>query len=489
MTREEAFTDINKTQDDYVDQLIQYMDDPATAALNEINFTSATGTGKTNMMSKLMNKLSDCYFIVTTLSKGQLKRQIQDNFRKNCLYQNYTVYGSQDFKINSILSGQDILSTIPAGKRCIWLRDEGHIHTNKYMELLESICDKIINFSATNTQQAGIICNFTHTMMLRTVNQQTGTPEDVIKKLLEVKKHHSMIKNYNPCAIFRLIKGDKDLYERVVRLCEQYHLKHIDITNDDYVMANLCKDDNLYDVIINKFKLVEGIDIRRAHVLYMDSQPDNDMTTIQVIGRCRRNALLYRDDVDILSPENEQLLKDTRKCYVFYNVENMKISTDETGELCYAFCPYISCERLKLGATVEVTDGQMLNGLYIYELMGQTGQFLIEKDKTTGFNVANPDSDFYKTEIRNYNPQKYVYCYSRLNKSEYVKILVRDLKDILVKEKETSLYIGNNIIQKYHNLFVSIGYDDYIDNNRYSTNYIRNTYLQECNDSSYIYIL
>lgn len=491
MTREEAFNEINKTQEDYVDQLIQYMNDPATAALKEINFTSPTGTGKTNMMAKLMNKLSDCYFIVTTLSKGQLKAQVQDSFRENCLYDNYTVYGSQDFKVNSILTGQDILSHIPEEKECIWLRDEGHIHTNKYMALLETRCDKIINFSATNTQQTGIICNFTHTMMLRTVNQQTGTPEDAINKLLEIKAQHSMISNYNPCAIFRLIKGDDDLYDRVVRLCEQHDLKHIDITDDDYVMADLCKDDNPYDVIINKFKLVEGIDIRRAHILYMDSQPDNDTTTIQVIGRCRRNALLYRNDVDILTTENEQLLKDTRECYVFYNVEKMKISTDETGELCYAFCPYISCERLKLGAMIEVENGQMPNGLYVYELMGQTGKFLVEKDEATGFNVVNPSSDFYKTEMKNYTPKKYLYCSSDLNITRYVKILVRDLKNILVKEgkEESYVYINTTIVERYANLFKVIYRDEYFKNNYHRfTNYINNTAIQAYGNSSHVYI-
>ena len=491
MTREEAFKEINKTQDDYVEQLIQYMNEPATKALKEINFTSPTGTGKTNMMSKLMNRLSDCYFIVTTLSKGQLKDQVKNSFKENCLYDNYTVYGSQDFKINSILTGQDILSLIPEGKVCIWLRDEGHIHTNKYMELLETRCDKIINFSATNTQQAGIICNFTHTMMLRTVNQQTGTPEDAIKKLLEIKAQHSMINSYNPCAIFRLIKGDNNLYMRVIRLCEQHHLKHIDISEDDYVMAELCKDDNPYDVIINKFKLVEGIDIRRAHILYMDSQPDNDTTTIQVIGRCRRNALLYRNDVDILTTENEQLLKDTRECYVFYNVEKMKISTDETGELCYAFCPYISCERLKLGATIEVKDGQMPNGLYVYELMGQTGKFLVEKDESTGFNVVNPSSDFYKTEIKNYTPKKYVYCSASFRITKYVKILACDLKDIFVKEakEESYVYINHTVVQKYANLFNTINRDEYFKNNYHRfTSYINNTAIQAYGNSSHVYI-
>ena len=491
MTREEAFKEINRTQDDYVDQLIQYMNDPATAALKEINFTSPTGTGKTNMMAKLMNRLSDCYFIVTTLSKGQLKAQVQDSFHENCLYDNYTVYGSQDFKVNSILTGQDILSGIPEGKECIWLRDEGHIHTNNYMGLLEARCDKIINISATNQQQTGITCNFTHTMMLRTVNQQTGKPEDAIQKLLEIKAQHSMVKDYNPCAIFRLIKGDDDLYMRVIRLCEQHNLKYINISDDDYVMAELCKDDNPYDVIINKFKLVEGIDIRRAHVLYMDSQPDNDVTTIQVIGRCRRNALLYRNDIDILAPENKQLLKNTRECYVFYNVEKMKISTDETGELCYAFCPYISCERLKLGATIEVENGQMPNGLYVYELMGQTGKFLVEKDEATGFNVVNPNSDFYKAEIRNYYPQKYVYCSSSSHITKYVKILVCDLKNIFVKEDKEKSYLNINqtIVYKYVNLFKIIDHDEYSKNNYHRFfDRINNTDIQPYGNSSHVYI-
>lgn len=490
MTREEAFKEINRTQDDYVDQLIQYMNDPATVALKEINFTSPTGTGKTNMMAKLMNRLSDCYFIVTTLSKGQLKAQVQDSFRENCLYDNYTVYGSQDFKVNSILTGQDILSGIPEGKECIWLRDEGHIHTNNYMGLLETRCDKIINISATNQQQTGITCNFTHTMMLRTVNQQTGTPEDAINKLLEIKAQHSMISNYNPCAIFRLIKGDDDLYMRVIRLCEQHNLKYINISDDDYVMAELCKDDNPYDVIINKYKLVEGIDIRRAHVLYMDSQPDNDATTIQVIGRCRRNALLYRNDVDILANENEQLLKDTRECYVFYNVEKMKISTDETGELCYAFCPYISCEHLKLGATIEVENGQMPNGLYVYELMGQTGKFLIEKDEATGFNVVNPDSKFYKKEIREYNPSKYIYYSYHSDSYAYGKILASDLQYILQKENGRYVFVNEYITNnsEYKTKFIAVNKDEYSSNNNCTCNdYFTLENIKTYKPTQYIY--
>ncbi len=39
----------------------------------------------------------------------------------------------------------------------------------------------------------------------------------------------------------------------------------IDITDETFDMSELCLDDNEYDVIINKYKLVEGIDIKIAH--------------------------------------------------------------------------------------------------------------------------------------------------------------------------------------------------------------------------------
>ena len=319
MTRQEAFDEINRIQDEYIDELILLMNDSSYDSIKMINFTSATGTGKTKMMSKLINKLSDCYFIITTLSKGQLHVQIGNSLDKDCKQKNYTVYGSADYRINSVLQANDIISKIPNDMKCVWLRDEGHIRTNRFEELLLNVCHKVINFSATNTH-SDIICNFAQTMMLRTVTQTTGTPEDAIEKLLEIKEAHKNVSGYNPCAIFRCVGGDDNLYDLIVDLCESNGLRYIDITEDPYVMSELCEDDNEYDVIINKFKIVEGIDIRRAHVLYMDNQPANNATTIQVIGRCRRNALLYRDDIDIFAPENTDLLKNTRECFMLYRI-------------------------------------------------------------------------------------------------------------------------------------------------------------------------
>ncbi len=407
MTREEAFTEINEIQDFYINELINRLNTPDYSMMKTINFTSPTGTGKTKMMSKLINKLPEYYFVITTLSKGQLHLQIKENLKKDCEHQNYTVYGSADYKINSRLDAEEIIGKIPQNTKCIWLRDEGHIRTNRYDELLLDKCFKVINFSATNTH-SDIVCNFTQTMMLRTVNQTTGTPEDAIEKLLEIKEAHKNVPNYNPCAIFRCVSNASWLYDKIIKLCERKKLKYIDITEENYIMSELCEDDNEYDIIINKFKLVEGIDIKRAHILYMDNQPQNDATTIQSIGRCRRNALLYRDDIDIFAAENELLLKETRECYVYYNVEKMEILTDNTGELQMEFCNHVSCEELKPNTIIEVINGQMPNGLYILELENKTGKYKITVDKNTGYNIVNPITDFYETITEKYN--NYIYA-------------------------------------------------------------------------------
>ncbi len=394
MTREEAFIEINKTQDEYVKELIDLINDPSYEMVKTVNFTSPTGTGKTKMMSKFINRLPDYFFVVTTLSKGQLHLQVRESLKEDCENDNFIVYGSADYKINSKLDAEDIIRQIPDSNKCIWIRDEGHIKTNRFDEILSKRCFKVVNFSATNTT-SDIKCNFTHTMMLRTVHQTNGTTEDAILKLLEIKKAHKDVKGYNPCAIFRCIAGNDDLHAEIVGLCEKYNLKYIDLNDDPYVMAKLCEDDNENDVIINKFKLNEGIDIRRAHSLWLSSSPANASTTIQAIGRCRRNALLYRNDIDILAPENKKLLEETRQCFVFYNNDGYKIDEDPDGELQYAFCDKISCEELKPNSTIHVDNGQLANGLYILELEGETGDFEITVDEETGFNIVNPINNFY----------------------------------------------------------------------------------------------
>ena len=64
MTREEAFKEINETQDYYVNELAKMIDDPNRSSFRYINFTSPTGTGKTKMMAKLMNLMPKKIIII-----------------------------------------------------------------------------------------------------------------------------------------------------------------------------------------------------------------------------------------------------------------------------------------------------------------------------------------------------------------------------------------------------------------------------------------
>ena len=392
MTKEQAFKEINETQDYYVDELKEKI--VKGGELKEINFSSDTGTGKTKMMSKLINKMPDYFFIITTLSKGQLNKQVEKNLKQDCLYDNFKVHGVCDYTANTKLTYKDILDELPDNKNIVWLRDEGHIHTNKWQPLLENRCYRIVNISATNNDLGGIECNFKHTMMLRTVIQKCGEISDALDKLIEVKKQHSKVSDYNPCAILRCLSSD--IVNIAIDECTKRNLKYINITTDDYDMSDICEDNNEYDVIINKFKIVEGIDIRRAHVIWLENEPGNPKTTIQLIGRCRRNALLYRDDIDIFKLDNQKLLENTRQCYAFYNVQDMKIDSDECGNLINAFCDIISCQKLKVGSIIKVKSGKMLNGLTISELQGEDGEFEIKQDEKTGFNIVYPTGKYYK---------------------------------------------------------------------------------------------
>lgn len=401
---------INELQDMYVDRLAEIIADAKQDTLKETNFTSPTGTGKTKMMSKLINKHPEWFFLVTTPSYAQLHVQIAANLHKDCPGENYCVYGVSSLTANSILQDEDVLALLPESKKIVWIRDEGHRKSNNWMHVLENRCHKIVNLSATNINHDGVVCNFADTMMLRTVEQQQGTIEDALNQLLVIKQAHENVSQYNPCALFRVV-SDKCV-NKIEEQCKKMNLRCLSLVNfDDYDMSELCKDNNDADVLIYKQKLDMGVDIRRAHIIFIENHPNNPSTIIQSIGRARRNALFWRQDIDILAPENEELLTMTRKCYVYFGAQDLSVETDENGELCNAFCPYISIQKLRPESVVYVKNGMMNNGLYIAELLDCTGEYYITTDENTGFNIVDNES-FYATRIMgsyhfdNYNHQR-----------------------------------------------------------------------------------
>ena len=396
-TKTEELAYINALQDQYIAALAQIIDDKAKSVFKETNLTSPTGTGKTKMMVKLINSRPDWYFVITTPSHGQLHKQIEKNIVKECHAGNFKVYGVSSLTANSKLKDEGVLRALPKHKKIIWLRDEGHRKSNNWMAALENVCYKIVNISATNIHHDGIVCNFSDTMMLRTVQQHNGTPEDTLRKLMDIKAAHKSVKGYNPCALFRLVSNDA--VDEIIALCKKYKLKYLSLINyDDYDMSEICEDDNEIDVLLYRQKLDMGIDIRRAHVIYIENSPNNASTIIQSIGRCRRNAMFWRQDVDILAPQNKALLHNTRQCHVFFGNKDLSVETDENGELCNAFCPYISVQKLRPNSTVLVQDGVMSNGLMLIELAGCSGEYHVTVDPNTGFNVIDNPA-FYATTV------------------------------------------------------------------------------------------
>lgn len=400
-TKGEEIQYINELQDAYVEELIKHIEDNDNSIFKETNLTSPTGTGKTVMMAKLINKRPDWFFLVTTLSHGQLHKQVKASIDQCCHGGNYNVYGVSSFKKGTKLQANDIISSLPENKPIIWLRDEGHRKTNNWMQLLEDKCHKIVNISATNESDLGVTCNFADTMMLRTVQQQQGEIEDAIEVFLNVKKVHSNVPNYTPCILFRVTQ--KQTAEKIIKLCIDKNIRCISLVGyDDYDMSELCEDDCEIEAIIYMQKMDVGIDIRRAHVIWIQSSPNNIATTIQCVGRCRRNALFWRDDIDIMAPENGELLRETRICHAVYKISEAQVDTNEFGEMAMAFCPYISVQKLRPNSKVTVNDGMLANGLIIIELQGCTGEFEITIDCKTGFNIVNNDI-FYKEQTTKIN--------------------------------------------------------------------------------------
>lgn len=427
---------INQRQAYYVDQLVDLVKDRLERSINaskEVNFTSDTGTGKTRMMSMFIDKMTTHYpelvIMVSSLSRGGLKTQVHTQLLTHCqAASRIKFYGDAEVKSQgthkTIAEEVTTLTQMGRGegeKLLLWIRDEGHRTTAALRRIFEEASKDfhkslIINISATN-EQSDVVCNFADTMMLRTPIQEIGTWEDALDKLEEIKERHVVVPNYNPCAIFRCTNAR--LCPEIEQECVRRGLRVANIIDDNFDSA-LCDDNNEVDVIINKYKIIEGIDIRRAHVLYLDNSPKSEATKVQFIGRARRNGLFWREDIDICSKEYSSLLDTTNKCWVYYNVVGSELAQDDDGNLIYSPSNICSCEKFIPGTALQLIDGALPNGLQIAELRNQTGTFVVKRDEKLGFNFVEPlEQNNYYTESQ----QEYVPIVKPLIKTRYADIL------------------------------------------------------------------
>ena len=270
----------------------------------EITFKAPTGSGKTFMMSDLMNRIlssrNDVVFIVSTLSKSNLAEQNYNSFKE--LSENGTFSSLKPYLISSDEKGEgnlyipldynvyvlprdlykknarlkeggtllnflyDIRGSLEKslpGKEVYLIKDECHIATSNLDELNDYF-SKIINFSATpklarkQNPDVSITYNQAESVkLIKSVNEQPEEPLNcALEKLEEIQGAYINKLKVNPCLIIQISNKDKSEEEWnnqiLPALNEHQDLKWVYITGED----KSCKtnDDGLNKIKVSKWK-------------------------------------------------------------------------------------------------------------------------------------------------------------------------------------------------------------------------------------------
>lgn len=270
----------------------------------EITFKAPTGSGKTFMMSDLMNRIlssrNDVVFIVSTLSKSNLAEQNYNSFKE--LSENGTFSSLKPYLISSDEKGEgnlyipldynvyvlprdlykknarlkeggtllnflyDIRGSLEKslpGKEVYLIKDECHIATSNLDELNDYF-SKIINFSATpklarkQNPDVSITYNQAQSVkLIKSVNEQPEEPLNcALEKLEEIQGAYINKLKVNPCLIIQISNKDKAEEEWnnqiLPALNEHQDLKWVYITGED----KSCKtnDDGLNKIKVSKWK-------------------------------------------------------------------------------------------------------------------------------------------------------------------------------------------------------------------------------------------
>lgn len=315
---------------------------------DEVTFKSPTGSGKTYMMFKIMERLlekdKNLIFIVSSLSKSDLAYQNHENFVSFCknksivnpyyidvettpeetLYipLDYNAYslGRDKYKKGTKLMQGAFLSFIneikQTKKKIILIRDECHQATKNLDELKEKgIFWKILNLSATpNVTQ--ITCEITNKeavdakLIKKIESSKSENIHEAFDKLKEIKEEYNNGLHINPCLIIQISNKDNGQaeFEKIKKILND---EYVDFqwmyitgdaknneTNSDIAKLplkewkNEAKHSKTLDVIIFKMMITEGWDIPRACMLFQVRDSQSKQMDEQVIGRIRRNPIL-----------------------------------------------------------------------------------------------------------------------------------------------------------------------------------------------------
>ncbi len=322
---------------------------------DDVTFKAPTGSGKTYMMFKIMERLleqdKDIIFIVSSLSKSDLAYQNHEKFtsfsRNSSLVLpyyievettsqqtpfiplGYNVYslGRDKYKKGTKLMQGAFLSFIDEikkhNKKIVLIKDECHQATNNLDQLKQNFW-KVLNLSATPSVTQ-ITCQISNkeavdAKLIKKISSDVKDTDDIrvaFNKLKEIKKEYNNSFHINPCLIVQISNKENGQaeFENIKKiLSDEYvdfqwmyitgDLKNNETNSDIGKLPlkewkNEAKISNTLDVIIFKMMITEGWDIPRACILFQVRDSQSKQMDEQVIGRIRRNPILLNwEDFD-----------------------------------------------------------------------------------------------------------------------------------------------------------------------------------------------
>lgn len=362
----------------------------------DIVLKAPTGSGKTYMMSSLMDKIleydKNVVFIVSIPSKGKLAEQNFNRFvelsfntfknlepfyicsgTENDKNKEYSLHIDQNCNVfvlptaqytesSRIKKERSLLSFLEfckkEGRKVILVRDESHIATNK-INSLKDYFSQTINFSATPTDDRFDVCisedEAIEANLIKSVEyfeEEQDLKEGLtqaLKRFKEIRPYYIekgitpafiiQVSNENDAQteveIIKSIVEDKGLnWVYFVEKESGYESNtRIEKVKNKSLWQNYVKEHDFpIDVIIFKLVITEGFDIPRACMLYQVRNSQSKQLDEQVIGRVRRNPCLTT--FETLDKKTQEIFS---KAYVYgikpKEEEKKKIKTKLKGEI------------------------------------------------------------------------------------------------------------------------------------------------------------
>lgn len=424
--------------------------------IREITFKAPTGSGKTYMMAKYMNRIlekdNDVIFIVSTLSKGDLAKQNYDKFieySENKLFSNinpylinsdvsneenlyiptnYNVYvlPRDLYKKNTLLMKGPMESflkdltmamkikndniVLSNCKKIYLIKDECHQATNNLDSLSNNYFSKIINFSATPNLKRGqypdVEISTAEAVNCKLIKQIVDgkiddTLQDAVNIFKKVKNEYIKKLQINPCMIIQVSNKDKAKEEL------------------DEIIPILNKNDLKWMYIVNELKDCDTNDVFKTKKLPTNKWRDyakESLSTIDVVifkltisegWDIPRACMLYQKR-DVQSNQlNEQVIGRVRRNPRLLNFEKLDEDSQHLAMNAYIWANYEkeqSIKSVEIKNIKKVSDEFKIKTTRLRNLKTKKN-FDLDKIIKDNKNILNYDSifDIYRNLISHNN--------------------------------------------------------------------------------------